>query len=199
MAAKKKRAEKEEAAKASPPKTVEEKTDKGEGKDQPKRGLPIGKLRKVAFPLIMVLVSYIVVTKVVSPKLMGEKKALEEQRKKAELKKEEAPQKKPKADMIGQIYAVSDIIVNPAGSSGERFVKVSIGLEMKDAKLGDELTKRDVQLRDIFIGIFTSKTVEELTNPDKRENLREEVKTKINSLLVSGEIKNVYFTDLVIQ
>jgi len=149
----------------------------------------------IAFALVVALVSYIAVTRVVSPRLMEKKKELE--KKKTEMK-EQRPQR-PKADMIGEIYTIDNIIVNPAGSGGERFVKTSVALELGEAKLDQELSKRDVQLRDILIGIFSSKTIEELTNSAKREDLREEVKQRINSLLVGGKIKNVYFTDLVIQ
>ncbi len=192
MAAKKKEPVKE--GKESPP--LQEPV---EPKDQPKKGFMSGKLKKVAFPLIVVILSYVVVTKVISPKLLAEKKELEK-KKKLELKgEEEKPKDKSPDKMIGQVYTISDIIVNPAGSNGERFVKTSIALEIEGAKLTEELTKRDVQLRDILIGIFTSKTIGELTNPARREDLRREVKEKINSLLVSGKIKNVYFTDLVIQ
>ncbi len=197
MAAKKEEPAKEETTAAPPAKAPEAKAKKEEGKAQSKGGFIPGKLKIVAFPLIVAILSYIVVTKVISPKLEGAKVELE--KKKTVEMKEEQPGEKPKADMIGQIYTIADIIVNPAGSNGERFVKVSIGLEMGESKLGQELTKRDVQLRDILIGIFTSKTVEELTNPAKRENLREEIRGRINFLLVSGKIKNVYFTDLVIQ
>jgi len=197
MAAKKEEPAKEGMPAPPPAKAPEAKAKKEERKDEPEKGFMSGKLKMVALPLIVAIISYVVITKVVSPKLEGAKVELEK-KKKVEMK-EEQPGEKPKADMIGQIYAIADIIVNPAGSHGERFVKVSISLEMDEPKLGQELTKRDVQLRDILIGIFTSKTVEEVTNPAKRENLREEVRGKINSPLVSGKIKNVYFTDLVIQ
>jgi len=190
-----KKSEKKETTADPSGKAVEEEAKKGEGKDQPKKGFLKGKQRMIAFALVVALVSYIAVTRVVSPRLMEKKKELE--KKKTEMK-EQRPQR-PKADMIGEIYTIDNIIVNPAGSGGERFVKTSVALELGEAKLDQELSKRDVQLRDILIGIFSSKTIEELTNSAKREDLREEVKQRINSLLVGGKIKNVYFTDLVIQ
>ena len=194
MADEKKKAEEGEIAAPPPAKATE--TKGGKEKEEPKKGFASGKLKLIALPLIVAIISWLVITRVISPKLLAQKKELE--KKKTELKKE-PPKEKPKGDIIGQIYAIENIIVNPAGSNGERFVKVSIGLEMGGAKLDQELKKRDVQLRDILIGIFTSKTIEEITNPAKRGDLREEIKGKINSLLVSGKIRNIYFTDLVIQ
>ena len=181
-----KESEKKETTAVPPGKAVEEET---------KKGFMGGKLKMVAFALVVALVSYIAVTRVVSPRLMEKKNELE--KKKTEMKEQRS--QKLKADMIGEIYTIDNIIVNPAGSGGERFVKTSVALELGEAKLDQELSKRDVQLRDILIGIFSSKTIEELTNSAKREDLREEVKQRINSLLVGGKIKNVYFTDLVIQ
>ncbi len=195
MATKKTETEKEKKGN-SPAEVPEAKVKKGGEGDQPKKGFIPGRMKLIALPLIVAIISWVVITKVISPKLLAQKKDLE--KKKTELK-EEPPKEKPKDDMVGQIYTIENIIVNPADSNGERFVKTSIALEMEQAKLAEELTKRDVQLRDILIGIFTSKTVEEITNPAKRESLRQEIKGKINSLLVGEKIKNVYFTDLVIQ
>jgi flagellar FliL protein len=196
MADKKKETEKEETIASPPAISTETKGKKEKEKEQTKRGFAFGKLKMIAFLLIVAITSWLVITKVISPKLLAQRKNLEKKR--TELK-EKPPKERPQGDIIGQIYPIENIIVNPAGSNGSRFVKVSIGLEMGKVKLDQELKKRDVQLRDILIDVFTSKTIEEVINPAEREDLREEIKGKINSLLVSGKIRNVYFADLVIQ
>jgi len=54
-------------------------------------------------------------------------------------------------------------------------------------------------LRDIVIGIMSSKTVEEISTTRGKDKLKGELMTGLNEVLVDGYIKNLFFTDFVIQ
>ena len=97
------------------------------------------------------------------------------------------------------VYVVKDLVVNPAGTNGLRFLLTTIGLEVTSEETVKELEKRDVQIHDSIIGILTSKTLPELDDMNTRDSLKVEIKRKINSDLVSGKVLNVYFSKFIIQ
>lgn len=97
------------------------------------------------------------------------------------------------------VYVVKDLIVNPAGTNGLRFLLTTIGLEVTSEETVKELEKRDVQVRDAIIQILTSKTLIDLDNPSSRDSLKTEIAGSINKDLLSGRITNVYFSKFIIQ
>lgn len=97
------------------------------------------------------------------------------------------------------VYVVKDLIVNPAGTNGLRFLLTTIGLEATSEETVKELEKRDVQVRDAIIQILTSKTLIDLDNPSSRDSLKIEIAGSINRDLVTGKITNVYFSKFIIQ
>ncbi len=96
-------------------------------------------------------------------------------------------------------YVVKDLIVNPAGTNGLRFLLTTIGLEVTSEETVKELEKRDVQIHDSIIGILTSKTLPELDETSTRDSLKVSIKDRINKDLVTGSIVNVYFSKFIIQ
>jgi flagellar basal body-associated protein FliL len=67
------------------------------------------------------------------------------------------------------VYAIKDIVVNPAGTGGTRFLSVSFGFELGDAGLMAEFTEREALVRDALITILSSKTVAQLTDAKRKK------------------------------
>jgi len=99
----------------------------------------------------------------------------------------------------GEIYQVQDIIVNPAASEGRRFLNVTVGFEYYDSATAAELEARDVQVRDMLISLFSSRTVEELDDLSEKEDLKREILRKVNVILKRGKVVRVYFVNFVMQ
>jgi flagellar FliL protein len=97
------------------------------------------------------------------------------------------------------IYVVKDIIVNPAGTNGTRFLLTTIGFEVSSPEARRELELKDVQLRDLLNTILTSKDMVTLSLVDQREALRQEIARKVGSMVQSGTLNNVYFSKFIIQ
>jgi flagellar basal body-associated protein FliL len=97
------------------------------------------------------------------------------------------------------VYVVKDLIVNPAGTNGLRFLLTTIGLEVTSEETVKELEKRDVQIHDSIIGILTSRTLPELDDTSTRDSLKVSIKNQINKELVTGTVVNVYFSKFIIQ
>ena len=100
---------------------------------------------------------------------------------------------------IGPIYPLDPFTVNLVSSNADRYLKCKIDLELDSPDLQKEIDKKLPAIRDMIIQILSSKTVEEIQTAKGKEKLKEEIKRKINSILTTGEIRHVYFTQFVIQ
>ena len=100
---------------------------------------------------------------------------------------------------IGPIYPLDPFIVNLISTNADRYLKCKIDLELDSPELQQEVDKKIAPIRDAIIQILSSKTVEEIQTAKGKEKLKEEIKRKLNSMLTTGEIRNVYFTEFVIQ
>jgi flagellar FliL protein len=100
---------------------------------------------------------------------------------------------------IGPIYPLDPFVVNLVSSNAARYLKCKIDLELDSPELQQEIDKKLPAIRDLIIRILSSKTVEEIQTSKGKEKLKEEIKRKINEILTTGEVRNVYFTEFVIQ
>ncbi|HUU46234.1 MAG TPA: flagellar basal body-associated FliL family protein [Acidobacteriota bacterium] len=99
----------------------------------------------------------------------------------------------------GEVYLVSDLLVNPTGTSGTRYLSATVGLEVGSPKVVGKLEERAVQVRDILISILSARSVDQLTDFQAREQMRGEIRERLNRLLGSDELLAVYFVDYVLQ
>jgi len=96
-----------------------------------------------------------------------------------------------------------DALVNIAGTDGERYLKAKIILEYdgKNTALGTELRNRVPQFKNEFINYLANITLAEADDPGARDKISKDMLRIINAKLPAklGEVKNVLFTDFVIQ
>ena len=96
-------------------------------------------------------------------------------------------------------FRLDPMIVNPAGSNGERYLKAAIAFEMYDKGIQPELEKRLPQIKNQINNVLSSKSIEQMKTNEDREKLSREILTRINGMLVTGRISNVYFEEFVYQ
>lgn len=100
---------------------------------------------------------------------------------------------------IGLMFPLETFTVNLLSESGRRYLKVQMNLEMGGEELSPELEEKKPVFRDIIIRILSSKSLEEISTIKGKEKLKEEIVNEINLRLKDGKVKNVYFTDFVVQ
>ncbi|RAZ26531.1 flagellar basal body-associated protein FliL [Campylobacter hyointestinalis] len=100
---------------------------------------------------------------------------------------------------IGPMYPMDQFLVNLLSESGSRFLKTALNLELSEETLSPEIDKKKPLIRDIIIRTLSSKTYEDVSTAKGKERLKDELVTKINETLRDGYIKNVYFTDFIVQ
>ena len=97
------------------------------------------------------------------------------------------------------VYSIKDIVINPAGTGGTRFLSVSIAFELETAELTHKFEAREPIVRDALITILSSKTVAQLTDPKQKEITRYQIKKRISKIMKTDELAGVYYTDFVLQ
>lgn len=125
-------------------------------------------------------------------------------------------EEKPKVEEVPhQIYNIEDIVVNPAGTGGSRYLSVSIGVDMdvpkateEEAKKGEgegetksksPLDEKKPQLRDALISLLSSKTIDQLTSVEQKDHLRSEIMDSFSKILFPAKVHNIFFIDYVLQ
>jgi flagellar basal body-associated protein FliL len=111
------------------------------------------------------------------------------------------------------------VLVNIAGTNGERFVKAAVVLEYVDREvtkksgkekkegagkaspLGEAIMLRMPKYKSQLIEIISKMTLAEITTPQAKTKIRQELLGLINSSIPRklGEVKDVYFTQFIIQ
>jgi len=95
-------------------------------------------------------------------------------------------------------FTIEEVTVNIADTRGNRFVRAGVYFEAAPPVL-EELEANRARMTDTLGQVLSTKTLDELTSPDARGNLRQELLGIINPTLKEGRIDNIYFTDLLVQ
>lgn len=105
------------------------------------------------------------------------------------------------SEEIGPLVPLgNEIIVNLLSEDGsEHYLKINVTVEVDNEKVKEEATKRVPQIRDLVISILRSKTKEKIDQKEGKESIRSEIISSINSHLVLGKVRNIFFEDFVIQ
>ena len=105
----------------------------------------------------------------------------------------------PDQVQIGPMVEVREFVVNIIGVDSPHYVKAALTLELDRQSTLDEVNRRMPQIRDAILLLIGNKTFEELQDIQGKNQVKAEVKSKINSFLVTGRVDNVYLTDFVVQ
>jgi len=103
------------------------------------------------------------------------------------------------AKEIGPMVDLESFIVNILDQGEVRYLKAAITLEADTPEAATELTQRMPQVKDAILLLIGNKTFAELSDLQGRLQLRAELLNRVNSLLMVGKVKRIYFTDFVVQ
>ncbi len=103
------------------------------------------------------------------------------------------------AKIIGEIFSLAPFTVNLADPKGKRYLKVRIEVEFQDEKAIEKATKATPKLRDMVIMMLTSLSFEEVMTPEGKLRIRDELLERFNQIMRPTKVKNIYFTEFVVQ
>lgn len=98
-----------------------------------------------------------------------------------------------------RVLALDPFVVNITGHDYARYLKVKIELEAESPTVRTELEERLPQVRDGVIVLLSSRRLSDVTDFEGKVLLKEAIAERINGMLESGAVRQVMFTEFVVQ
>jgi flagellar basal body-associated protein FliL len=100
-----------------------------------------------------------------------------------------------------QVITLEQFTVNLATSPGTppRYARVIIALEVPNAETAGEVNQKMAPVRNAVIDLFNSKRPGDLQTGEGRNYLKEEIRNALNSFLVTGKVKSVFFSNFAVS
>ncbi len=98
-----------------------------------------------------------------------------------------------------QIVPLPVFTVNLSDAATTRYLKVGMEIEVSSPDAAQELQNQMVKIRDSIIILLSSKTYADLSSPEGKAQLKNEVASRINQILGTPRVVRVYFTEFVVQ
>jgi flagellar FliL protein len=107
---------------------------------------------------------------------------------------------KKKDGHFGKMITLEQFTINLStpGSMVPKFVRANISLEVPTDDAEAELNAKMPQVRNVIIDLFNSKRASDLAGTEGREFLKDEIKNAINSFMITGKVKGVFFTNFAV-
>jgi flagellar FliL protein len=109
----------------------------------------------------------------------------------------EATQAEGNHGAAGALVPLDPFIANLADEDGKRYLKATVQVEFATPKEPAEF--KTAQVRDLLLTLFSSKQFGEIRTPEGKAVLREEIINRINRVMHKDLVKNVYFTEFIVQ
>lgn len=97
---------------------------------------------------------------------------------------------------LGALFPFESIVVNLSGGG---YLRTQIQVEFVERDIPKRFYMRLVPIRDSLIALLAARKADQLGSQTGRDTLKTEIKEVINETLRKQEVKNVYFTQFVIQ
>ncbi len=100
-----------------------------------------------------------------------------------------------------QLVTLEQFTVNLATSPGTppRYARVIIALEVPSSETAQEITQKLAPVRNAIIDLFNSKRPADLQGGEGRNFLKEEIRNALNSFLITGKVKSVFFSNFAVS
>jgi flagellar FliL protein len=111
--------------------------------------------------------------------------------------KTEAKKHEEKKDAKSTLMPLDAFVLNLAEQG--RFLKVTMQFELVDAPSELLVKEKTPQLRDAIITLMSSKSAESVSSPEGKLQLKDELLLRANQAVGKDVIKNLFFTEFVMQ
>lgn len=98
-----------------------------------------------------------------------------------------------------KIFTIKDLIINPAGTNGQRLLLLSVGFSVRGEEKFKKLEASEVILTDVVLSTLSVKTLSELSQVESKDSLKVELQNKIKEVMPKSKVKNVYFSKYVLN
>lgn len=102
-------------------------------------------------------------------------------------------------EFIGKLIPMETFLVNLSQSRGRKLAKINMEFEVSNLEVQAEIDQLKPRIKDMVIMIVSDKSFAEISTKEGKDGLRDEIRTQVNLFLTKGEIKNVYFTEFILN
>jgi len=141
-----------------------------------------------------VAVSYVLNKNVVLPKYLAHKAEAQ-----AQVDTLSQPEPQDRDALNSNIYMLDNLVINPMGTNGLRYIAMSIGLGVDNPSVVDVLKERDIQIRDAMNSLLANKSMSDFVDMSQRDELKHEIMQTVNAKINPSKVESIYFTEFVIQ
>jgi flagellar FliL protein len=95
--------------------------------------------------------------------------------------------------------SLPSLTVNLADSSGTRYLKIGMDVEVNAPEAAQEIDAQAARVRDAIILLLSSKKIQDLATAEGKILLKTEVAGRLNQILGTQRVVRIYFTEFVIR
>lgn len=97
------------------------------------------------------------------------------------------------------LQEMETFLVNLSDPGGKRYLKLTMKAKLSDKEVQAEFAGRNFEIRDTVIMLLSSKEFPEISKPEDKATLKQELVFALNRLLRKGQVQDVYFTEFLVQ
>jgi flagellar FliL protein len=107
--------------------------------------------------------------------------------------------KKSARSKDGWEYSFPNVVSNLTGSMGTRYLRCSFTVVSDDEHIGEMMEENKTKLKDAALRIFAARSQSDLESVSARNVIRTEIAATFNKALETAAVKEVLFTDFIVQ
>lgn len=97
---------------------------------------------------------------------------------------------------LGAFFPLDTFVVNLTGG---RYLRMQAQLEFAEREIPQRFYSRTVIVRDAIINLISARTADDVQSAEQKIALKKDIKDIVNEILKKEEVKQVYFTQFVVQ
>lgn len=106
---------------------------------------------------------------------------------------------KPEPTTPSILQPLKPFIVNLVDPMGKRYLKITMTMELDKEELKREVEAKMPQIQDAILILLSSLTFDDVRTVEGKMRLRGQIISRCNTLVTTGKVKNVYFSEFVVQ
>jgi len=154
---------------------------------------PAAAKKSLLIPILLttnlLAIAGIVVVLVLGPKLWAQSAP-------AEGTEEQAP---VEAASLGPTVNVGNFTINLSDPGPPRYLKAVVKATVSSQRTQAEVEARNPQIRDVVLSYLSSLLLKDTQGARAKQTIRDNLRKRINNILRTGEVQDIFFTDFVTQ
>jgi flagellar FliL protein len=96
-------------------------------------------------------------------------------------------------------YKFKNIVINPLGSEGKRYLMFSLAVKLSDEGALNTLKGKEAEAKDRVNILMSHYTAGELSSLKKRISIKKKLETVIDKIIGKKAVRNLFFTKYIMQ